>query len=297
MTRFRSAVAAALLSATVMLPQGLLAEEFSAEQRDEMGQIIRDYLIKNPEVLREAIQALEAKEKAAEAAAATAAIGERAEEIYRSEDDLVAGNPDGSVTMTEFFDYNCGYCKRAMSDVLALIESDDDLKVVFKEWPILGEGSRFASRAALASKRQGKYWEFHIALMEARSVDEKTTLEVAERVGLDVEQLKTDMERPEVAAVIERNMELAQALGVQGTPAFFIDDQVIPGAVGVKSMSKIIAEVREEGCKVCGGPRRSFSDEAVLRSGQMRARQGLRGGDRACRRRARLGDLLDRRRL
>ena len=250
MTSLRSAVMA-LFAASLMLPTGLHAEEFNQQQRDEMGQIIRDYLIKNPEVLREAIAALEVKEKEAAAVAATAAITERAEDIYRSDDDLVAGNPDGSVTMAEFFDYNCGYCKRAMSDVLALIESDDDLKVVFKEWPILGEGSRFASKAALASDRQGKYWEFHLALMERRSVDEKSTLEVAERIGLDVERLKADMESPEVAAVIERNMELAQALGIQGTPAFFIDDQLIPGAVGYKSMARVIAEVRKEGCTVC----------------------------------------------
>jgi protein-disulfide isomerase len=250
-TSLRSAALAAVLASAMMLPSGLGAQEFSPEQREELGGIIRDYLIQNPEVLREVIQALETKEKEAGAAAAMAAISERGDEIYRNDDDLVAGNPDGSVTMAEFFDYNCGYCKRAMSDVLALIESDKDLKVVFKEWPILGEGSRFAARAALASRRQDKYWEFHVALMETRSVTEATTLEVAERIGLDVEQLKADMEAPEVAAVIDRNMRLASALGIQGTPAFFIDDQFIPGAVGYDALSKLIAEVRDEGCTVC----------------------------------------------
>jgi protein-disulfide isomerase len=248
----RSAVLAAIFAIALVLPSGLLAQEFSQDQRDELGQIIRDYLIENPEVLREVIQALERKEEAASAAAATAAISERGAEIYRSEDDLVAGNPEGSVTMAEFFDYNCGFCKRAMSDVLALIESDDDLRVVFKEWPILGEGSRFAARAALASRRQGKYWEFHLALMETRSVNDVTTLEVAERIGLDVEQLKADMERPEVSAVIDRNMRLAAALGIQGTPAFFIDDQAIAGAVGHDVLSQVIGQVRDKGgCTVC----------------------------------------------
>jgi protein-disulfide isomerase len=250
-TSFRSAIPAAMFAIALLLPSGLPAQEFNQQQREELGEIIRGYLIDNPEILREVVQALERKEQEAGAAAATAAISERSAELYRSDDDLVAGNPDGSVTMAEFFDYNCGYCKRAMSDVLALIESDDDLRVVFKEWPILGEGSRFAARAALASRRQGKYWEFHLALMETRSVNETTTLEVAERIGLDVEQLKADMKRPEVAAVIERNMRLAAALGIQGTPAFFIDDQVIPGAVGHEALAQVIAQVRNEGCTIC----------------------------------------------
>ena len=249
-TSFRSAVLAIVLAAA-LLPSALAAQEFSEDQREELGGIIRDYLLENPEILREVIEALEAKEQQAGADAALAAIGERSAELYRSDGDLVAGNPDGSVTMAEFFDYNCGYCKRAMSDVLALIESDDDLRVVFKEWPILGEGSRFAARAALASRNQGKYWEFHLALMETRSVNETTTLEVAERIGLDVEQLKADMERPEVAAVIERNMSLAAAFGIQGTPAFFVDDNMIPGAVGYEALAQVIGRVREEGCKIC----------------------------------------------
>jgi protein-disulfide isomerase len=252
LTCFRSAVLATVLGAALLLPSGVVAQEFSADQREEMGEIIRGYLVENPGVLREMIDALERQEQEEGAAAASAALGERAAEIYRSEADLVVGNPDASVTMVEFFDYNCGYCKRAMSDVLALIESDDDLRVVFKEWPILSEGSRFAARAALASKAQGKYWEFHLALMETRSVDATTTMAAAERVGLDVDRLKADMDSPEIAAVIERNMQLATALGIQGTPAFLIDDRMIPGAVGHEALSQVIAQVRESGgCALC----------------------------------------------
>ncbi|MFW6077453.1 MAG: DsbA family protein [Hyphomicrobiales bacterium] len=252
-TSLRSALRAAVFATALLLPSSaVMAQEFDQNQREELGGIIREYLLENPEVLREVIQALEAKEQQADAAAATAALKEVGPDLYRSEHDLVAGNPDGSVTMAEFFDYNCGYCKRAMSDVLALIESDDDLRVVFKEWPILGEGSRFAAKAALASRRQGKYWEFHLALMETRSVDESTTLQVAERIGLDVDQLKADMERPEIAAVIEGNMQLAAALGIQGTPAFVIDDQLVPGAVGHEALAQVIGEVRDKGgCTIC----------------------------------------------
>jgi protein-disulfide isomerase len=251
-TSIRTAILAVVLATALLLPGGLQAQEFDQDQREEMGEIIRDYLLENPEILREVIQALEAKEQQAGVAALTDAIRERGPELYRSEHDLVAGNPDGSVTMVEFFDYNCGYCKRAMGDVLALIESDDDLRVVFKEWPILGEGSRFAARAALASAKQGRYWDFHLALMETRRLDETTTLEVAERIGLDVDQLKADMEAPEVAAVIEGNMELASALGIQGTPAFVVDDQMIPGAVGHEVLAQVIGQVREAGgCVIC----------------------------------------------
>jgi protein-disulfide isomerase len=251
-TSFRSAMQAAVLAIALLLPSGLMAQEFDQNQREELGGIIREYLLENPELLREVIQALDAKERQAEAAAATAALEAVGPELFRSEGDFVAGNPDGSVTMAEFFDYNCGYCKRAMSDVLALIESDDDLRVVLKEWPILGAGSRFAARAALASRLQGKYWEFHLALMETRSVDESTTLQAAERIGLDVDQLKADMERPEISAVIEGNMQLAAALGIQGTPAFVIDDQLVPGAVGHEALAQVIGEVRDRGgCIIC----------------------------------------------
>jgi protein-disulfide isomerase len=251
-TSFRSAVLAAILTIGLLLPSGVGAQEFSQEQREELGEIIREYLIENPQVLREMIQALEVQERQADAAAAKAAIAEQGDEIYRSDDDFVAGNPEGSVTMVEFFDYNCGFCKRAMGDVVKLVETDQDLRVVLKEWPILSEGSLFGAKAALASRRQGKYWEFHMALMETRRVDEATTLEAARSVGLDVEQLQADMEQPEVTEVIERNARLAESIGIQGTPAFLIDNQLIEGAVGYDALSAAVARVRDEGgCTIC----------------------------------------------
>ena len=247
----RSASLLIALLAAVVLPASATAQEFNERQREELGKIIREYLIENPEVLREAIQALERKQKDAEEAAAKVAIVEQAEQIYRSEADLVAGNPNGSVAMAEFFDYNCGYCKRAMPDVLKLIETDKDLRVVLKEWPILGEGSVYAAKAALASRKQGKYWDFHVALMQERSVNEQKVLEVAERIGLDVEQLKADIQAPEVQEAIDRNMQLAEALGLRGTPAFLIGDQLLPGALPLRVLEQTIATVRRDGCKVC----------------------------------------------
>jgi protein-disulfide isomerase len=251
-TSFRSAVLAAILAIGLLLPSGVGAQEFSQDQREELGEIIRDYLLENPQVLREMIQALEVQEREADAAAAKAAIAGQGDEIYHSDGDFVAGNPDGSVAMVEFFDYNCGFCKRAMGDVVKLIGTNQDLRVVLKEWPILSEGSLFAARAAVASRRQGKYWEFHLALMETRRVDEETTLEAARSVGLDVEQLQADMEKPEVTEVIERNARLAELLGIQGTPAFLVDDQLIEGAVGYDALSEAVARVRGEGgCVIC----------------------------------------------
>ncbi|MGE0240775.1 MAG: DsbA family protein, partial [Parvibaculaceae bacterium] len=171
------------------------AAEFSPEQKKELGDIIRQYLLENPEVVRDAMQELERKQQMAEEAARSESLKAMSAEIFRSGDDLVGGNPQGKVTLVEFFDYNCGYCKRAFPDVMKMVESDKDLKLVMKEFPILGPGSVYAARAALASRKQGKYWEYHMALMahEGR-IDEAVADQVAEASGLDVKKLKADME-------------------------------------------------------------------------------------------------------
>jgi protein-disulfide isomerase len=248
----RSLLLAGGVSALLIAAGPLAAQEFNDKQREEIGAIVRDYLLKNPEILREAFQALERKQQEAEAAAAKSKIGERASEIFRHPGDLVAGNPDGKITLVEFFDYNCGYCKRSLPDVLKLVEENKDLKIVMKEWPILGPGSTYASKAAIASREQGKYWDFHLALMEERGLDEAKVLEVAKRVGLDVEKLKADMEKPEVQALIDLNMSLAESLNIQGTPAFLIDEHLFPGAVGFSALAEAVQAVRGAGgCKVC----------------------------------------------
>ncbi|MGE4248543.1 MAG: DsbA family protein [Parvibaculaceae bacterium] len=229
------------------------AAEFSPEQKKELGDIIRQYLLENPEVVRDAMQELERKQQMAEEAARSESLKAMSAEIFRSGDDLVGGNPQGKVTLVEFFDYNCGYCKRAFPDVMKMVESDKDLKLVMKEFPILGPGSVYAARAALASRKQGKYWEYHMALMahEGR-IDEAVADQVAEASGLDVKKLKADMEAEEVAQVITRNMQLADTLKIQGTPAFIIDETVIPGAVGFEALAAAVKQVRDNGgCKLC----------------------------------------------
>ena len=250
---FRNKLLAGVLAGAMALGTSAFAAEFNDKQRSELGDIIRDYLMQNPEVLRDAFQELQRREQVAEANRAQSAIKEHASAIFKSSGDLVAGNPDGSVTLVEYFDYNCGYCKRALPDVLKLVDEDKDLKIVMKEFPILGPGSTFAARAALASKAQGKYWEFHLALLELRgAATEQTVLKVAKNIGLDVDKLKKDMESPDVDKVLGTNMATAQALGINGTPAFVIDDKLIPGAVGYQTLSSTVDQIRKDGgCKVC----------------------------------------------
>jgi protein-disulfide isomerase len=247
MKLFRSLAAAALLASAVP------ALALTDTDKDEVRAVIREYLIQNPEVIEEALNELKRKQEEAELSAAKSAIADNATALFRSETDLVMGNPDGKITMVEFFDYNCGYCKRAFPDIAKLIETDKDLRVVMKEFAILGPGSVFAARAALASRKQGKYQEFHIALMghEGR-LDEASVLSIAGATGLDVEKLKTDMEAEDIAATLAANTAVAEKLNIGGTPAFVVDQTLIPGAIGYEGLVAAVKEVRDAGgCKVC----------------------------------------------
>ena len=246
-------VRAVVIALTALLALPVQAGEFTPAQKQEMGDIIRQYLMENPEVLRDAMQELERKQQMAEESARSDSLKSMSSEIFRSGDDLIGGNPKGKVTLVEFFDYNCGYCKRAFPDVMKMVESDKDLKLVMKEFPILGPGSVYAARAALASRQQGKYWEYHLALMahEGR-IDEGVADQIAEATGLDLKKLKADMGADEVNQVIARNMQLADSLKIQGTPAFIIDETVIPGAVGFEALAAAVKQVRDSGgCKLC----------------------------------------------
>ncbi len=244
---------AALTFAMAAAPLPVLAAEFTDAQKNEIGALVREYLIKNPEVIREVFTELERKETAEKEVAAKSGIIDSKAELFNSKLSHVAGNPDGDVTMVEFFDYNCGYCKRAFPDVLTLIESDPKLKVVIKEFPILGKNSLFASRAAIAAKKQNKYWDFHVALMNTSgSLNEARVMKVAKEIGLDTDKLRKDMDDEAVQQEIAESHRLANRMGINGTPSFIIDDRLIPGALGLEELRSQIAEVREAGgCKVC----------------------------------------------
>jgi protein-disulfide isomerase len=241
------------MSGVLLLGHAALAAEFSPQERQDIEALIKDYLIRNPEVIKEALDEL-GRRQAVEAQAKTKqTISERAKEIYRASEDLVLGNPAGKVTVVEFFDYNCGYCKRALPEIAKLIESDKDVRVVIKEFPILGSGSVFAAKAALASGMQGKYAEFHSALTTIEGVkDETSVMQAAQEIGLDVGKLKTDMEADAVVNVIRRNYSLAESLSINGTPSFVIDDILEPGYVSFDVLAQHVSTVRQNGgCNIC----------------------------------------------
>src|ERR671919_1805858 len=217
----------------------------SKPELDAFEQRVRDYLLKHPEVIMEALQILQARQKAAEAENLKRAIAERSEEILNDPAAPVGGNPSGDVTLVEFFDYNCPYCRRVAPTVVELEQADPALRLVYKEFPILGPGSQFAARAALASGRQGKYVPFHNALMQAsEQVTEETVMMIAGTVGLDIERLERDMQDPAIQEAIARNLQLANALGITGTPSFIIGQEVVPGAVGMGALQGLIERAR-----------------------------------------------------
>lgn len=226
----------------------------SSAQRKEIEGLIKEYLVKNPEILVVMQNALEAKEYERQAARTAAVIKKNAQEVFRPATSPIVGNSKGDVTVLEFFDYNCGYCKRALGDVARLIDKDKQVKFILKELPILSKGSEEAARVALAAKMQGKYWEFHRAMLESTGqANEASALRTAEKVGVDMAKLKKDMASPAVQKEIEDTQALAKKLGVNGTPYFLIADRIIPGAPDnlLERMTKLVAEVRKEGCKVC----------------------------------------------
>jgi protein-disulfide isomerase len=242
-------------AATPAAPIDKPASPFTPEQRTAIEAIIKDYLISNPEVMLEIQTALESRMEELQAKRLKAAIAGMADQIYRSPDAPVAGNPNGDVTIVEFFDYNCGYCKRAFVDIAKVVEKDPKVKLVLKELPILSKGSEEATRVALAAKAQGKYWEVHRALLVMRGqASEQTALAAAEKLGLDMTKLKADMKSDAVTQEITRVRELAQSMGIQGTPHFLVADRAIAGAPQnlLETMSQHIADIRKEGgCKVC----------------------------------------------
>lgn len=251
----RAALRTLLFSILVLWSFGIAAHaaEFSDAQRQEMETIIRDYLLSHPELLKDMSQILEEKEKLAEEEQRKSALVSNAEQIFHDKSDFVAGNPDGKVTMVEFFDYNCGWCKKGFPEVLALIESDKDLKFVLKEFPIFGGDSDYAAKAAIAAGKQGKYWDLHKAMFSHEGkVTKEAVGEIAATLGLDMDQLKKDMDDPATTEILARNRNLAQSLAINGTPAFIIDDKLVPGYLPKEELAAAINEVRAKGgCSLC----------------------------------------------
>jgi protein-disulfide isomerase len=207
---------------------------------------VRAFLLKHPEVIVEAMQRYEVQQRADQVKAARQLLKSRATDILQDPASPVGGNPKGDATLVEFFDYNCPYCRRVVPDMLKLEEADAKVRVVYKEFPILGPNSTFAAKAALAAHRQGKYIELHRALLKARgSVTKATVLKTASSLGLDIDRLQKDMVDPAILAALERNSSLARALGINGTPAFIIDQKIVSGAIDLAAMQELVTKTRD----------------------------------------------------
>lgn len=220
----------------------------TADERARIESIIRDYLLKNPEVLQEALVELEKRQAQAEDRARAAAFSANRQALYRAPNQVVLGNPQGDVTLVEFFDYNCGFCKRALAETLELLRSDPRLRIVLKDFPVLGQGSMEAAQVAVALKMQitpPKYLEFHQKLLGGRGqANGARALEVAREVGADMARLQRDMQSPQVRETLAENMRLAETLRINGTPTYVVGDEVVVGAVGLEKLRENLARAR-----------------------------------------------------
>jgi protein-disulfide isomerase len=249
MPSFRLLTAALFAFALCGAPQMASAQSFSDTQRTDIEGIIKSYLITHPEVLEEAMAELSKRQAAADTEKHEMSVAKNADTIFNSPRGVTLGNKDGDVTFVEFFDYNCGYCKRAMADMLELMKSDPKLKVVLKEFPVLGPGSVEAAQVAVAARMQDpagkKYLDFHQKLLGGRGqADKAHAMAAAKDAGYDMARLEKDIASPEVRATIEENFKLAEDMGMNGTPSYVIGKEVVVGAVGLDGLKEKIGIAR-----------------------------------------------------
>ena len=237
--------ASALLTSFAPAPAGAADGAMTPENRAAIENVVREYLLTNPEIIMEAVERLRAKQRMAEENADRQALESNRAALLSDPDSHVGGNPKGDVTLVEFFDYRCGVCKRIHPMVEELVRTDGNIRRIYKEWPILGPDSVVASRAAIASRAQGKYVEFHKAMMAAKAaLDEARIFQIASSVGIDTARLRKDMNSPAVEKVIAANYALADKLKLNGTPSFLIGDRLLRGGRDLESLRAIVAEER-----------------------------------------------------
>lgn len=247
----RSFAALAILAASLAVatpPAGAAEPALTPAQTKAVEDVVHNYLREHPEVLLEAIQALRDKQAAAEQARQRKALTSNRAELEKDTRSPVAGNPSGDVTIVEFFDYRCTYCKRVSPSLQKLVKSDKNVRFVFKEFPVLGPESVFASRVALAAwhLEPKKYEGLHYALMDARgALTQAKVMDIAASAGYAPDALRAKMSDPEVDQVITRNHQLAQKLGITGTPAFIIGDHLVPGAIDLDTLRALVARARD----------------------------------------------------
>jgi protein-disulfide isomerase len=237
---------AVVLSAVALLRSPDTATPGGQTMSTSFGAEVRNYLLDNPGVLFEAAELYDQQQQQAAVDELKVAIQQNREEIFENATSPVTGNPAGDVTIVEFFDYNCPYCRAAAPMLAEAMAADPGIRLVHKEWPILGPGSDFAALAALASARQGRYQDFHQAMMAySGQINEASTLEIARDIGIDLEQLRRDLEDPDIRAELDRNYALSGTLRVTGTPTFVIGDEIVRGLVDIATLRQYIAEARQ----------------------------------------------------
>ena len=219
-------------------------------KRQDIENIVREYLIKNPEVIREAMQALQEKEEAQKKLGLAENMKKLRPEILSDASAPVTGNASGDVSVVVFYDYFCGYCKKTLPELQNLVAKDHSVKIIYKEFPILGAQSLIAARAALEAARQGKFEAFHREMIESDSTSDEAIKAISDKLGLDWAQLRKDMNDPQIDTTIERNQKLATALNIEGTPAYLVGDRIIPGAIDSESLVRLINDERAKLARV-----------------------------------------------
>ena len=224
---------------TTMVPS-LARADLDTTDRATLNSIIEDFIRNNPEIVRDTLIALAAREKAERKQTGLS-------QVRDDQGDPVMGNANGTITLYEFSDYNCGYCKRVFEPIQQLVRDNPDVRLVIKEFPILSQSSLFAAKAAIAAEMQGKFGDYHIAMMTYRGqITDAVVMRMAAQAGVDIEQLKSDMESPKTMAIIQRTREAAAALEINGTPGLVVGDTVVPGAIGLDELVKLISEERNK---------------------------------------------------
>ncbi|MBW9067538.1 DsbA family protein [Agrobacterium pusense] len=254
MAHFLRSTLLASVTALSTVFASLPAHALDEQQKKEMGEFIKQYLIENPEIMLEVQDALERKQYAARNAKAAEAVADNKKAIFESKFDLALGNPDGDVTLVEFFDYNCGYCKRAMGDMDNILKSDKKIRVVLKEFPILGPESVAAHRVSNAVKllAPAKYPEFQRTLLGGRGrANEDSAMEVATSLGLKEADIRKSMAENPNDAQVQETYKLANSLGITGTPSYIVGDEAVFGAVGADPLKEKIANMRSCGKATC----------------------------------------------
>ncbi len=253
--RILTSIRAAALSFVLLPGIAWASEGFSEPQKTEIQSIIKNYILENPEILRDAITELERREDVAQSLKREKALSDPQSPLYTSDNQAVIGNPNGKVTLIEFFDYNCGYCKHAMDDLARLMKDNPDLRVVLKDLPILSPGSIEAAAVAAAARNQfkgEKFWEFHQKLLGSHGqVGKAQALAVAKDLGADMDRIAKDSIAPSVKEGIEQNDDIAKGLMMNGTPSYVVGGEVIVGAVGYDQLKSKLDNVRKCGKAAC----------------------------------------------